>query len=338
MAPKGNEQYRKEMSDGERVTGSYGYLGPDGLYRHVEYVADENGFRAKIRTSEPGTANDNPSNVQIESNPVQVVSNPTPYAGPPSAPPGSAYNNPIGGGVRREDTIRPQNIPTVNVNPNRSTYGTRQLDQLPRTPEPSRASNPAPDVNRDRVNINRGPDSSRSVNPSYESKVRDGSTGDNRGGRVGGDRVPYADIPDNIMPYRGANPQRPKETPRVVGPQNEFIDQNVPKFGSNPDINDQRNPGYSRNGVNPRLPEPQSFIGATDPPYETNFDRSGRDRDRDMNPIFDDNRDPPIGGYEVTTKGGSTKGPPKHYGFIEATKGINTTTSAEDKIATKGFP
>lgn len=61
------EQYRQEVGDGKLLTGSYGYLLPDGIYRHVDYVADERGFRAYIRTSEPGTANQNPSNVVIAS-------------------------------------------------------------------------------------------------------------------------------------------------------------------------------------------------------------------------------------------------------------------------------
>lgn len=30
---EGNEQYRNEHHDGHRVTGSYGYFGPDGIYR-----------------------------------------------------------------------------------------------------------------------------------------------------------------------------------------------------------------------------------------------------------------------------------------------------------------
>lgn len=64
------EQYRQEVGDGKYLTGSYGYVLPDGIYRHVDYVADDRGFRAFIRTSEPGTANQNPSNVVINSNPV----------------------------------------------------------------------------------------------------------------------------------------------------------------------------------------------------------------------------------------------------------------------------
>lgn len=73
----GNEQYRKEISDGNKVTGSYGYVGPDGIYRHVEYIADENGFRASIRTSEPGLTGDEPADVKLEANPVPSSHIPT---------------------------------------------------------------------------------------------------------------------------------------------------------------------------------------------------------------------------------------------------------------------
>ncbi|RWS24272.1 uncharacterized protein B4U80_03227 [Leptotrombidium deliense] len=50
--------YRKESGDawGNKV-GSYGIHDIDGRLRIVDYVADEHGFRAKIRTNEPGTAN-----------------------------------------------------------------------------------------------------------------------------------------------------------------------------------------------------------------------------------------------------------------------------------------
>lgn len=40
--------------------------------RHVDYVADKNGFRAKIRTSEPGTETKNPASVLIDSKPIPV--------------------------------------------------------------------------------------------------------------------------------------------------------------------------------------------------------------------------------------------------------------------------
>ncbi|KAG8182155.1 hypothetical protein JTE90_014564 [Oedothorax gibbosus] len=43
----GNQQFRKEHSDGKRVVGSYGYTDAHGVHRLVDYVADEYGFRAK---------------------------------------------------------------------------------------------------------------------------------------------------------------------------------------------------------------------------------------------------------------------------------------------------
>lgn len=67
------EQYRQEVGDGKFLTGSYGYVLPDGIYRHVDYVADDRGFRAFIRTSEPGTANQNPADVVINANPLVVA-------------------------------------------------------------------------------------------------------------------------------------------------------------------------------------------------------------------------------------------------------------------------
>lgn len=55
----GNNQYRKEESDKNGVVrGSYGYMDNSGIYRHVEYVADENGFRANIKSNEPGLSSE----------------------------------------------------------------------------------------------------------------------------------------------------------------------------------------------------------------------------------------------------------------------------------------
>jgi len=46
----GNQRYHREEGDGSgRVTGSYGYTDAYGIYRYVDYVADENGYRATIR-------------------------------------------------------------------------------------------------------------------------------------------------------------------------------------------------------------------------------------------------------------------------------------------------
>lgn len=62
----GGAQYHKENGDeyGKR-TGSYGYTDAYGIYRQVDYVADEYGFRATIKTNEPGTANESPADVDL---------------------------------------------------------------------------------------------------------------------------------------------------------------------------------------------------------------------------------------------------------------------------------
>ncbi|GBL84192.1 hypothetical protein AVEN_118594-1 [Araneus ventricosus] len=56
----GMQQHRSESADEEGVVkGVYGYLDPLGVYRSVEYTADSDGYRAVIRTNEPGSvAND----------------------------------------------------------------------------------------------------------------------------------------------------------------------------------------------------------------------------------------------------------------------------------------
>lgn len=61
----GGAQYHKESGDeyGKR-TGSYGYTDAYGVYRQVDYVADEHGFRATVKTNEPGTANEAPADVE----------------------------------------------------------------------------------------------------------------------------------------------------------------------------------------------------------------------------------------------------------------------------------
>ncbi|XP_015903812.2 adult-specific rigid cuticular protein 15.5 [Parasteatoda tepidariorum] len=67
---------RSETADGSgRVQGSYSLNNDEGHYRVVDYVADENGFRASIRTNEPGTESKNPADVTIES-----AAGPYPYA------------------------------------------------------------------------------------------------------------------------------------------------------------------------------------------------------------------------------------------------------------------
>ena len=76
----GANSKREESSDGRTTRGSYSYIDADGVFRVVEYTADENGFNANIRTNEPGTAaaagdQPNPANTvwAVEPPPAQVA-------------------------------------------------------------------------------------------------------------------------------------------------------------------------------------------------------------------------------------------------------------------------
>ncbi|XP_071034216.1 adult-specific rigid cuticular protein 15.7-like [Parasteatoda tepidariorum] len=62
---KHGEQHREESGTGGHVTGSYGFTDDRGIKRQVNYVADHAGFRAQVKTNEPGTANQNPAAVQL---------------------------------------------------------------------------------------------------------------------------------------------------------------------------------------------------------------------------------------------------------------------------------
>ncbi|XP_054724351.1 uncharacterized protein LOC129234381 [Uloborus diversus] len=68
----GTTLFRKESSDGKgTIKGSYGYRDAFGTERFVEYVADENGYRAQIRTNEPGIESRNPAGVQLNVTPLR---------------------------------------------------------------------------------------------------------------------------------------------------------------------------------------------------------------------------------------------------------------------------
>jgi len=70
---KGSNLNQKEEGDSYgNKKGSYGYTDGYGIYRQVDYVADKNGFRATIKTNEPGTDNQNPADVYIQSNAAPV--------------------------------------------------------------------------------------------------------------------------------------------------------------------------------------------------------------------------------------------------------------------------
>lgn len=64
----GTKLGRQEQADDSGVvTGSYTLSDATGISRVVTYVADENGFRATVKTNEPGTLTSNPADVEIES-------------------------------------------------------------------------------------------------------------------------------------------------------------------------------------------------------------------------------------------------------------------------------
>lgn len=73
----GNAQSRHEedLGDGTK-RGSFGYRDAHGMYRLVNYIADHDGFRAWVKTNEPGTADSAPAAAKIEKTdeaPVKVA-------------------------------------------------------------------------------------------------------------------------------------------------------------------------------------------------------------------------------------------------------------------------
>lgn len=68
MKDQFGEHYKTESgTGGVAVKGSYGFRDSKGLSRHVDYVADKGGFRASIKTNEPGTVSQNPADTTINS-------------------------------------------------------------------------------------------------------------------------------------------------------------------------------------------------------------------------------------------------------------------------------
>lgn len=69
----GNTQHRREDSDEYNTKrGSYGYTDAKGIYRRVDYVADGHGFRAIVKTNEPGTASQHPAHARYHSSALRV--------------------------------------------------------------------------------------------------------------------------------------------------------------------------------------------------------------------------------------------------------------------------
>jgi len=99
---------QKEEGDAHgNKKGSYGYTDGYGIYRQVDYVADEHGFRATVKTNEPGTANQNPADVYIHSSAAPHDYAPAPYKAQsygiasyaPSIGHGGGYGGGYGGGL-----------------------------------------------------------------------------------------------------------------------------------------------------------------------------------------------------------------------------------------------
>ncbi|UYV70698.1 hypothetical protein LAZ67_8000298 [Cordylochernes scorpioides] len=80
-----NRHHHKEESDvyGAK-TGSYGYSDAHGIYRHVAYVADGQGYRAYVSSNEPGTAPQDPADVKMYVKPANYKPEPAYYKPQPS--------------------------------------------------------------------------------------------------------------------------------------------------------------------------------------------------------------------------------------------------------------
>ncbi|CAN7936880.1 unnamed protein product, partial [Ixodes hexagonus] len=76
---EGNTHQHQSSSDAScKRTGSYGYTNADGIFRLVEYEADENGFRAVVRPNEPGTATGGSVDANFDSKINDTKSRPPP--------------------------------------------------------------------------------------------------------------------------------------------------------------------------------------------------------------------------------------------------------------------
>ncbi|KFM80399.1 Cuticle protein 16.8, partial [Stegodyphus mimosarum] len=72
----GMTQHRRESANGNGlVQGSYGYTDQNGVYRNVEYKADSEGYRAIVRSNEPGLSNQNAADATfiVESPPPGII-------------------------------------------------------------------------------------------------------------------------------------------------------------------------------------------------------------------------------------------------------------------------
>ena len=127
--------YRRESSDPfGRVTGSYGFWSPDPvgamIFRHVDYVADESGFHARVRTSEPGTETSDPADAPLTSF-NRHDGRGVPFA-PPFAPPESfarsLYPPATENRIRTDDRKSPS---SGTPSSSREYFGSKDIGSLP---------------------------------------------------------------------------------------------------------------------------------------------------------------------------------------------------------------
>ncbi|XP_022655157.1 uncharacterized protein LOC111273620 isoform X2 [Varroa jacobsoni] len=68
--PEGSHSAQSSGDGNGRMTGSYSISLADGRTRTVNYVADENGYRAEVTTNELGTESKNPADVVFTSSAI----------------------------------------------------------------------------------------------------------------------------------------------------------------------------------------------------------------------------------------------------------------------------
>ena len=83
----GGKSSHDESGDGSgRVTGSYTVSNLEGHTRVVDYIADAEGFRATIRSNEPGLGSESPAGVTMETSGANAVLNSAAVPRPVSRP------------------------------------------------------------------------------------------------------------------------------------------------------------------------------------------------------------------------------------------------------------
>lgn len=63
------------------MKGSYNFKDHRGIHRQADYIADKAGFRAEVKMNEPGTANQNPADINIHSSVHPHFGNPAVHGG-----------------------------------------------------------------------------------------------------------------------------------------------------------------------------------------------------------------------------------------------------------------